>query len=155
MTCGVVETCLISIFKFWTLVHRHYLWNLIYCVNGVVKNVVVISNCIMIQVFFAPDVHNRKWKVVLKAEPWSRRIGDDAIEADIGASGLFVGVRADDIPQPLTMQRATGVCVPPTEVEIVDARLEREDASEHYLDVDFVDNDAIVDEAQWEEILAE
>ena len=53
------------------------------------------------------------------------------------------------------MRRATKVCVPPIEVEIIEARLEREDACEHYLDVNFVDDDAVVDEAQWEEILAE
>ena len=58
---------------------------------------------------------------MLKAEPRSRWIGDEAIEVDIGASGLFVGVRADEVPQPLTIRRATRVCVPPVEVEIIEA----------------------------------
>ena len=79
-----------SDFNFQILVHRLYLWNLVHCVNGeVVNNVVVISSCIMIHVFFAPDEDNREWKVVLKAEPRSRRSGDEAVEANNGARAFL------------------------------------------------------------------
>ena len=75
-------------------------------------------------------------------------MGDKAVEVDIGASGLSVGVHLDEVPYPPTMQRATRVCIELAEVEIVEARLKREDACEHYLDVHFVDDNDVAEDSR-------
>ena len=105
--------------------------------------------------FFVPDVDNQEWKVVLKAEPRSRRVGDEVEEPIVGASGLADFGRSDEVLQIPTVKRASGVQdVATAEVDLVDARLEAEDAMEQYLDVDYVDDEDDCEEEDVHEIIA-
>ena len=78
------------------------------------------------QVFFAPDIDNRDWKVVLKADPLSHRVDDEhnSDGPDIGAAGLAEFVCIENNLHSEPARRVASVQVATAEVEFVDAQLE-------------------------------
>lgn len=104
--------------------------------------------------FFVDDVDNPEWKIVVQAEPRSRRVEEGVMEPLLEARGAAreVGVDLGLQPSELNADRMEDtVRVPTEEVDTVDAQFEDEDSEAGFEDVDVEDNvdDPVYDDADY------
>jgi hypothetical protein len=99
-----------------------------------------------VQVFFAPNLVDRAWKVVLQKEQRSRRVEAGVPDVTLGAAGRNAPARYEGEDQregaiPTTTGLGVGEEVPFADIQMLEANMEPENAPQQYTDLDFVDDE--------------